>query len=101
MDEIGRGLPYRNNPATRWRNCEKLPVRIVGPCVQIRICVFPNTKQQFYNSTEAFRLVSCKILDVIYEGQAEHTFTRRILKNLHYDYIRGICHPAIIIRFQR
>ena len=90
MKEIGRGLPYRTNLATRWRNYGQLPIRVAGAYVEIRICVFPNMKQQLCNSTASFRLVPYKILDIMYENQAEHTFTRRVMKNLHHDYIRGL-----------
>jgi hypothetical protein len=100
VNEIGRGLPYRTNLATRWRNYGQLPITVAGACVEIRICVFPNMKQQLYNSTASFRLVPYKILDIMYENQTEHTFTRRAMKNPHQDYMRGIRHQAIAICFQ-
>ena len=69
MKGIGRGLPYITNLETRWRNCGHLPLRAAGACVHIRVCVFQHMKQELCNSTASFRLVPCKILDLMYEGR--------------------------------
>ena len=51
----------------------RVPVTTAGVCVEMRTCIFPEMKQDFYNSTAPFSLVTCKIIDILYDSRPEPT----------------------------